>query len=94
MLRRISCWRASAIACLPRLKLPEHFRIGDDGVLDDFGESLIELASGQSFQNINDHQSRAMADALRRSNFFHRAVFTPVFPPIELSTIASSVVGI
>jgi hypothetical protein len=34
---------------VPRLKLLEHFRIGDNGVLDDLGETLIQLRAGQSF---------------------------------------------
>ena len=40
----------------------EHFRIRDDGVLDDFGEALVELASRQSFQKIDivDHERRMM----------------------------------
>ena len=40
----------------------EHFRVCDDGVLDDFGEALFELAPGQRFQNIEivNHERRMM----------------------------------
>ena len=41
--------RSARRSGLPRLKLLEHFRIGDNRVLDDLGESLIELAPRQSF---------------------------------------------
>jgi hypothetical protein len=40
----------------------EHFRVGNDGVLDDFGEALVELPLRQRFQDIQivDHDQRMM----------------------------------
>ena len=34
-------------------QLTEHFCVGDDGVLDDFGETLTQFAGRQSFQNFD-----------------------------------------
>src|SRR5262249_16886657 len=54
--------RSPQRSCLPRLKLPEHFRLSDNRVLDNFCESLVELATRQRLQNIQiiDHQRRLM----------------------------------
>src|SRR5437879_463183 len=43
-------------------KRVEHFCVRDDGVLDDLGEALVELTSGQRFQNIQiiNHERRMM----------------------------------
>jgi hypothetical protein len=75
------------------LEHPKHFLVGDNGVLDDLSEPLIELATRQCFQNIEiiDYQRGLMENA---DQIFPARVSTPVLPPIELSTIASSVVGI
>src|SRR6266516_2552368 len=47
------------------VKRRKHFRIRDNGVLDDLGETLIELASWQCFQNIDivNHERRMMKGA-------------------------------
>ncbi len=43
----------------------EHFRVGDDGVLDDFGEALFELARRERLQKIDiaDDERGLMHDA-------------------------------
>ena len=35
------------------LQMLEHFCVGDDGVLDDFSETLTQLAGRQCFQNFD-----------------------------------------
>ena len=52
-------------AKIDRLKRGEHFRVGDDGVLDDFGEALVELAARQSLEKIDivDHERGMMKRA-------------------------------
>ena len=53
------------LVCLPQLKRVKHFRVSDHGVLDDLGEALVKLASGQRFQNIEviNHERRVVHSA-------------------------------
>src|SRR6266404_5856856 len=57
------------------LKGGEHFRVGDDRVLDDLGEALIELAARQGLQNIDivNYECRRMnrADQIFPSGCIH-----------------------
>ena len=50
--------RSPRRAWLPRLKLREHCRVGDDRVFNDLSESLAKLPTRQRFQNIDiiDHE--------------------------------------
>src|SRR6266568_3596972 len=40
------------VADLPRLQYPKHLCVGDDGVLDNLREPLIELTTRHCFQNV------------------------------------------
>ena len=47
--QRLQGKRSPRRPCPPGLKRSEHFGVGDDGMLDDLGEALIEFARGQRF---------------------------------------------
>ena len=58
----LQCKWSPRRACLPLLKRIEHFFVGDDGVLDNLSEPLIEFASWHRLQDIDiiNHQCRMM----------------------------------
>jgi hypothetical protein len=66
------------------------FRVGDDGVLDDFGEALIELRLRQRFQDIQivDHERRMMncADQIFPAPVLHRFSRRLSCPPSQAAS--------
>ena len=84
---------ASSVVAV-RLAPFEEGEIVDQAVFDDFGIARAQLAGGQRVEHVAGRSAPARAGGTRRSNSCRRGVLIAVLPPTELSTCASSVVGI
>ena len=75
-----------------RLEPAEEGRIADEAVLDDFREAGAQLAVGQRAQRVGIRDT-ALGWWNAPMRFLPPGWLTPVLPPTEESTCASSVVG-